>query len=191
VDVLRHFTRISRKNYALDLGLYPLGSCTMKYNPRLNERIAALSGYSAVHPRMSDRSLEGWLEVAVELRRRLLRLVGLEEISLLHAAGAQGEWVGLRVIGAFHRANGDDHRRWGRPQIQSGSVIRSLVMPDNSMGLGGQPRISEDIRERHDSECPDCDCLDPAVTAAAGRLRMYCDGCGVVLANTAKGGSEA
>ncbi len=110
-QLVRHYHQLSRRSFGVDTGPYLLGSCTMKYNPRLNERIAGLPGYSAVHPRMSDRSLEGWLEVAVELRRRLLRLVGLEEISLLPAAGAQGEWVGLRVIGAFHRANGDENRR--------------------------------------------------------------------------------
>lgn len=109
-QLVRHYHGLSRDTFGVDTGPYLLGSCTMKYNPRLNEEIAGQPGYLNVHPRTPDWGLEGWLETAVELRRRLLRLIGMEEISLLPAAGAQGEWVGLRVIGAYHRSRGDHDR---------------------------------------------------------------------------------
>jgi glycine dehydrogenase subunit 2 len=95
VDVVRHFTRISRKNYALDLGLYPLGSCTMKYNPRINEEVARLPGFAASHPMQPASTVQGNLELFWQLEQALIALTGLSRVSLHPAAGAHGEFAGI------------------------------------------------------------------------------------------------
>ncbi|HSL83782.1 MAG TPA: aminomethyl-transferring glycine dehydrogenase subunit GcvPB [Thermoanaerobaculia bacterium] len=95
VDVVRHFTRISRKNYSLDLGLYPLGSCTMKYNPRINEEVARLPGFAASHPMQPASTVQGNLELFWQLERALIALTGLSRVSLHPAAGAHGEFAGI------------------------------------------------------------------------------------------------
>ena len=98
VDVIRHFTRISTWNYAVDYGMYPLGSCTMKYNPKLNERVARLEGFAASHPYTPDELAQGNLELLKELEDALAEITGLPAVSLQPAAGAQGEMTGLMVI---------------------------------------------------------------------------------------------
>ena len=98
VDVIRHFTRLSTWNYAVDLGLYPLGSCTMKYNPKLNERVSRFDGFAASHPYTPDELAQGNLELIKELEEALSEITGLAAVSLQPAAGAQGEMTGLMVI---------------------------------------------------------------------------------------------
>ena len=98
VDVVRHFTRISTWNYAVDYGMYPLGSCTMKYNPKLNERVARLEGFASSHPYTPDHLAQGNLELLRELEDALAEITGLPAVSLQPAAGAQGEMTGLMVI---------------------------------------------------------------------------------------------
>lgn len=109
-QVVRHYHRLSRASFGVDTGPYLLGSCTMKYNPRLNERIAGMDGYLNTHPRQPASQREGWLELMGSLHEQLSRLTGLPAVSLLPAAGAQGEWVGLRVIRRFHEENGEPER---------------------------------------------------------------------------------
>src|SRR5256885_11287697 len=101
VDVVRHFTRISTWNYSIDLGLYPLGSCTMKYNSRLNERVARIQGFANLHPLASEEDAQGALEVIYELQERLGEITGLPGVSLQPAAGAHGEMTGVMMIRAF------------------------------------------------------------------------------------------
>lgn len=110
-QVVRHFHRLSRESFGVDTGSYLLGSCTMKYNPRLNERIAALSDYRNTHPLQSDDQREGWIQLMGTLHQHLSQLTGLPTVSLLPAAGAQGEWVGLRVIRAFLHEKGENQRK--------------------------------------------------------------------------------
>jgi glycine dehydrogenase subunit 2 len=98
VDVIRHFTRISTWNYAVDYGMYPLGSCTMKYNPKLNEWVARFNGFAASHPYTPDDLAQGNLELLRELEEALAEITGLAAVSLQPAAGAQGEMTGLMVI---------------------------------------------------------------------------------------------
>jgi glycine dehydrogenase subunit 2 len=98
VDVIRHFTRLSTWNYAVDLGMYPLGSCTMKYNPKLNERVSRFDGFAASHPYTPDDLAQGNLELIKELEEALSEITGLAAVSLQPAAGAQGEMTGLMVI---------------------------------------------------------------------------------------------
>jgi glycine dehydrogenase subunit 2 len=98
VDVVRHFTRISTWNYAVDLGMYPLGSCTMKYNPKLNERVSRFEGFAASHPYTPDELSQGNLELLRDLELSLAEITGLAAVSLQPAAGAQGEMTGLMTI---------------------------------------------------------------------------------------------
>jgi len=100
-DVVRHFTRISTWNYNIDLGMYPLGSCTMKYNSRLNERVARIAGFANLHPLASDADAQGALQVIDELQQHLSEITGLPGISVQPAAGAHGEMTGVMVIRAF------------------------------------------------------------------------------------------
>ncbi|MFP6759782.1 MAG: aminomethyl-transferring glycine dehydrogenase subunit GcvPB [Alphaproteobacteria bacterium] len=106
-EVVRHYTRISRNNYGIDSGLYPLGSCTMKYNPRLNERLARLPGFAAVHPLQPTATVQGALGLIDTLAHWLKQLTGLPAIAMATAAGAHGELCGIMTIRACLEARGD------------------------------------------------------------------------------------
>ena len=101
VDVVRHFTRISTWNYSVDLGMYPLGSCTMKYNSRLNEKVARINGFANLHPLAPEEESQGALELIYKLQEDLAEITGLPGISLQPAAGAHGEMTGVMLIRAF------------------------------------------------------------------------------------------
>ena len=120
-DVVRHFSRLSQWNYAIDTGFYPLGSCTMKYNPKVNEAMARLAGFSQLHPYMPDQWCQGALELMWNLERLLCEISGLAACSLQPAAGAQGELAGLMCIRAFHESRGD-HKR------------NKIIVPDSAHG---------------------------------------------------------
>jgi glycine dehydrogenase subunit 2 len=107
VDVVRHFTRLSTWNAAVDLGLYPLGSCTMKYNPKVNEALARLPGFAAGHPLQPVEQAQGLLELVFHLERALAEVSGMDRVSLQPAAGAQGELAGIMMIRAYHEHRGD------------------------------------------------------------------------------------
>jgi glycine dehydrogenase subunit 2 len=107
VDVVRHFVRLSRLNYAVDLGLYPLGSCTMKYNPKLNEELARLDGFAQAHPMQPEEVSQGALRLMHELERMLAEITGLHRFTLQPAAGAQGELTGIMIARAHLQRRGD------------------------------------------------------------------------------------
>ncbi|WP_207477990.1 aminomethyl-transferring glycine dehydrogenase subunit GcvPB [Arenibaculum pallidiluteum] len=109
--VVRHYTRLSQKNYAIDLGLYPLGSCTMKHNPRLNERMARLPGFADIHPLQPQSTVQGALALIDELAGWLKTLTGMPAVAMSPAAGAQGELCGLMAIHAALDDRGEGHRR--------------------------------------------------------------------------------
>ena len=125
VDVVRHFTRISTWNYSIDLGMYPLGSCTMKYNSRLNERVARIPGFANLHPLVAERDAQGALEVVYELQEYLSEITGLAGVSLQPAAGAHGEMTGVMMIRAFIDA------RDGR---EESAKRRTMLIPDSAHG---------------------------------------------------------
>jgi glycine dehydrogenase subunit 2 len=125
VDVVRHFTRISTWNYSIDLGLYPLGSCTMKYNSRLNEKVARISGFANLHPLASENEAQGALEVIYELQQHLAEVTGLPGISLQPAAGAHGEMTGVMIIRAFIDA---------RDGKEASAKRRTMLIPDSAHG---------------------------------------------------------
>jgi glycine dehydrogenase subunit 2 len=108
-ELARHYTRLSQMNYAIDLGPYPLGSCTMKYNPPFTEDVAALPD-AAVHPDRAESSLQGTLELCYRLQDYLARIGGMDAVTLQPPAGAAGEFVGILVARAYHARNGEEHR---------------------------------------------------------------------------------
>ncbi len=110
LDVVRHFTRLSHRVFSIDENFYPLGSCTMKYNPRVNERVAALPGFAHLHPYQDEADVQGMLALLYELKRYLAEIAGLAEVCLAPAAGAHGEMTGLMIIDAYHRDRGQDRR---------------------------------------------------------------------------------
>ena len=110
VDVVRHFTRLSSMNYGVDAGFYPLGSCTMKYNPKVNERAAALPGFAQAHPLADERAVQGCLRVLCETGEMLGEICGMDAFSLQPAAGAHGEMTGLMIIRAYFETRGETRR---------------------------------------------------------------------------------
>ena len=109
-QVVRHYTRLSQLNHAIDSGMYPLGSCTMKYNPKLNDELASLEGFSGLHPYQDESDAQGVLELLWELEQALLAITGMKRVSLQPAAGAQGELAGALMIRSYHRDRGDGRR---------------------------------------------------------------------------------
>ncbi|MFS0672793.1 aminomethyl-transferring glycine dehydrogenase subunit GcvPB [Ornithinibacillus sp. 179-J 7C1 HS] len=121
LDIIRHYTGLSNRNYGVDSGFYPLGSCTMKYNPKINEDVARLDGFSHIHPYQDPKTVQGALEMMFDLQESLKEITGMAGVSLQSAAGAHGEWTGLMMIRAFHEANGDYHRT-------------KVIVPDSAHG---------------------------------------------------------
>jgi glycine dehydrogenase subunit 2 len=109
-EVMRHYTRLSNLNHHIERGMYPLGSCTMKYNPRLNEKVAALPGFAALHPEQDDEDCQGLLCALSLLQDALCEITGFDACCLQPAAGAHGEFLGMLVVRAFHLANGQPER---------------------------------------------------------------------------------
>ncbi len=125
VDVIRHFTRISTWNYSIDLGMYPLGSCTMKYNSRLNEKVARITGFGNLHPLAAEEDAQGALQLIYELQESLSEITGLAGVSLQPAAGAHGEMTGVMLIRAFIDA---------RDGAGASAQRRTMLIPDSAHG---------------------------------------------------------
>lgn len=121
LEIMRHYTGLSNRNYGVDSGFYPLGSCTMKYNPKINEDVARLTGFTHIHPHQDPKTVQGALEMLYDLQASLKEITGMYEVSLQSAAGAHGEWTALMMIRAFHEANGDFHRT-------------KVIVPDSAHG---------------------------------------------------------
>ncbi|MGB0064672.1 MAG: aminomethyl-transferring glycine dehydrogenase subunit GcvPB, partial [Terracidiphilus sp.] len=111
IELIRHFTRLSTWNYAIDLGMYPLGSCTMKYNPRVNEFVARIEGLADAHPYRPDALAQGILEILDLLQRCLLEITGMDAITLQPAAGAHGEFTGILLTRAWHESQGNARKK--------------------------------------------------------------------------------
>ncbi len=143
VDVVRHFTRISTWNAAVDLGLYPLGSCTMKYNPKVNERLARLPGFASAHPLQPVATMQGFLQLCHELERHLAEVSGMDRVTLQPAAGAQGELAGIMMIRAYHEHRGERRSKVLVPDSAHGTNPASaalngydvVAVPSGSDGL--------------------------------------------------------
>jgi glycine dehydrogenase subunit 2 len=121
-ELVRHFTELSTRNFGIDTGFYPLGSCTMKYNPRVNERLVGLPGFRDLHPYQDDEDAQGALELMWRLQEILAEVVGLQAVTLQPAAGSQGELTGLTLISAYFKDRGEHEQR------------REVVIPDTAHG---------------------------------------------------------
>jgi glycine dehydrogenase subunit 2 len=121
LDIMRHYTALSKRNHGVDSGFYPLGSCTMKYNPKINEAVARMDGFAHLHPLQDESSVQGALELMYDLQEHLKEITGMDEVTLQPAAGAHGEWTGLMLIRAYHEANGDFQRT-------------KVIVPDSAHG---------------------------------------------------------
>src|SRR5579863_4104810 len=128
VDVIRHFTRLSTWNYAIDLGLYPLGSCTMKYNPRVNEHVARVEGLAWIHPYQPDSLSQGAMNIMAELERALAEITGMDAVTLQPAAGAHGELTGILLVRAALEARGNARRNVIVPDSAHGTNPASVRM---------------------------------------------------------------
>lgn len=128
IDLMRHFTALSTLNYGVESGPYPLGSCTMKYNPKINERVAALEGFRGLHPYEPEELVQGALAVMYELDLWLAEIAGLSRSTLQPAAGAHGELTGLLLIRAYHEAQGRNPRRIIIPDTAHGTNPASVAM---------------------------------------------------------------
>jgi glycine dehydrogenase subunit 2 len=109
-EVVQHFTRLSQLNFSVDTGFYPLGSCTMKYNPKMHEDVARFAGFTQIHPRQDESTVQGALELMYELQKYLAEITGLPAVSLQPVAGAHGELTGMLIIRAHHLARGEESR---------------------------------------------------------------------------------
>lgn len=121
LDIMRHYTALSNRNHGVDSGFYPLGSCTMKYNPKINENVARFPGFSHIHPLQDESTVQGALELMHNLQEHLIEITGMDEVTLQPAAGAHGEWTGLMMIRAYHEANNDTMRT-------------KVIVPDSAHG---------------------------------------------------------
>jgi glycine dehydrogenase subunit 2 len=111
LDVVRHYTRLSQKNFCIDTTFYPLGSCTMKYNPKINEDAARLAGFAQIHPYQDESTVQGALQLMFELQEDLADISGMAAITLQPAAGAHGELTGMLMVRAYHEDRGDGERK--------------------------------------------------------------------------------
>ena len=152
IEVIRHFTRLSTWNYAIDLGMYPLGSCTMKYNPRVNEFVARLAGIATEHPYQPQELSQGCLKILRQLEKCLLEITGMDAITLQPAAGAQGELTGLLLIRAYHQRNGNPRKKVLIPDSAHGTnpataVIAGYEVENIKSNADGQVDIAK-LREQ-------------------------------------------
>jgi glycine dehydrogenase subunit 2 len=127
-DLVRHYTRLAQRNYGVDTGFYPLGSCSMKYNPRIAETVAALPGFQRLHPHQPEGTVQGALELLWRLERALCEITGMDRATFQPAAGASGELTGLLIMRAFHAQNGDPRRRIVIPDSAHGTNPASVRM---------------------------------------------------------------
>lgn len=143
VDVIRHYTALSRRNFGIDNGFYPLGSCTMKYNPKINEDVARFSGFAKIHPYQPESSIQGAMELLYQLQNDLAAITGMDQVTLQPAAGAHGEWTGLMMIRAYHESRGDHRTKVIVPDSSHGTNPASatvagfdtITIPSNAKGL--------------------------------------------------------
>ena len=164
VETVRHFTRLSQMNYGVDLGLYPLGSCTMKYNPKINDALASSPSSTGLHPYQDERTVQGTLEILYTLSTWLAEITGTYEVSLQPSAGAHGEFLGALIMRAHHKHNGDLAER------------TELIVPDSAHGTNpasaSMAGFNVVIVPSDTTGCVDVDALKTAVTRRTAGLML-------------------
>lgn len=164
VEVVRHYTRLSQMNYGVDLGLYPLGSCTMKYNPKINEVLARHQGLAWLHPYQDEETVQGILEILYHVSRWLAEITGTKEVCLHPAAGAHGEFLGALLMRAYHRFNGELEKR------------TELIVPDSAHGTNpasaSMAGFHVVVVPSNDTGCVDVEALKAAVSEKTAGLML-------------------
>src|SRR5262245_41155538 len=156
IDLIRHFVNLSTRNFSIDTNFYPLGSCTMKYNPKRHERLAGLPGFADLHPLTRDEAAQGMLEVLFEMQNILAEIAGLDALSLQPAAGAQGELTALLVAAAYFRDRGEKRTRVLIPDSAHGTNPASAALAgfdavqikSNSRGLVDLADLRDKLDDR-------------------------------------------
>ena len=151
LEVVRHYTRLSQWNFGVDSGVYPLGSCTMKYNPKINEKLAALPGLANAHPLLPEALSQGCLRLMFELQELLAEITGLEGVTLQPAAGAHGEYAGMRIFYAYHHKQGKTRRKVLIPDTAHGTNpasaalcgFQAIPVPSNEQGILAAETVAE------------------------------------------------
>ena len=154
-DVVRHFTRLSQWNFGVDSGMYPLGSCTMKYNPKTNERQASLPGFASAHPLLPAELSQGVLKIMFDLEQYLAEITGLPAVTLQPAAGSHGELTGMMVINAYHKAKGETRSKVLIPDTAHGTNpasaalcgFKSIPVKSNDQGILSTETITKVMDE--------------------------------------------
>lgn len=156
LDLVRHYTALSRRNYGVDNGFYPLGSCTMKYNPKIHEDVARIPGFSKIHPYQTEETVQGALQVLYELQQDLAEITGMDAVTVQSAAGAQGEWTGLMMIRAYHENRGEakrnkviipDSAHGTNPASAAVAGLDTITIPSNQNGLVDVEELKKVIGE--------------------------------------------
>jgi len=164
VEVVRHYTRLSEMNYGVDSGFYPLGSCTMKYNPKINEQLASLPCLSMLNPYQDESTTQGILEILYKLERWLAEITGTHEVCLQPAAGAHGELLGTLLIRAYHKHEGDCEKR------------SEIIVPDSAHGTNpasaNMAGFSVVVVPSGSDGCVDLEALQKAVSERTAGLML-------------------
>lgn len=144
LELMRHYVALSKKNFGVEDGFYPLGSCTMKYNPKINEDVASLPGFTRIHPYQPEETVQGALELIYNLQEELAVIGGMDAVTLQPAAGAQGEWTGLMIVKQYFEERGEDKRtkvlvpdsaHGTNPASAAVAGFDVVTVPSNDQGL--------------------------------------------------------
>ncbi len=162
IDIARHFIKLSQKNYGVDSGFYPLGSCTMKYNPKINEEIASWEKVTDIHPYQDESTVQGALEIMYKLGKALCEIAGVDNITLQPAAGAHGEYTGIKIIEKYLKTKGFDKNE--------------IIVPDSAHGTNPASSAMADFRvveiPSNEKGCVDLDALHEAVNEKTAGLML-------------------
>lgn len=163
-QVVRHYTRLSQMNWGVDSGFYPLGSCTIKYNPKICEELAALETATSIHPRQSEDTVQGALELMYKLEKYLAEIAGVSRVSLHASAGAHGEFLGIHITRAYHRFKGEEKQR------------TEIIVPDSAHGTNfataGMVGFNVVVVPSDARGCVDLDALKSAVSDRTAALML-------------------
>ncbi|HEY9856166.1 MAG TPA: aminomethyl-transferring glycine dehydrogenase subunit GcvPB [Stenomitos sp.] len=160
LDVMRHFNRLSQLNFAIDTNFYPLGSCTMKYNPKVNELTARMDGFSGLHPYQPVETTQGALKLMHDLEKMLASLTGMERVTLQPAAGAHGEFTGIMMIRAYHEAKGEQRTKVLVPDSAHGTNPATAALAGYEVvSIASNERGLVDVNDLKAHLGPDVACL--------------------------------
>src|SRR4051795_11726632 len=159
-EIMRHFKTLSTKNFDLDTGFYPLGSCTMKYNPKLHERVAALPGHARLHPLQDPHRAQGALRLMWELQRALGEIAGLPHVHLQPSAGSHGELAGVLLTRAYHEDRGEHRTKVLTPDTAHGTNPATVTMAGYQVvKVGTDERGGVDLEDLREKATDDVACL--------------------------------